>query len=311
MEKKIGYWEKIFQNSDFGDERRNIRAMKIANTIENSFERSASAALPDHASLKAASLFVNSASITPHKIAEHFIRENMEAVTCNHVLIAEDTTEMNFSWRKKKLEGLGPVGNDIDQGFFLHPGIMIDPNQEGVLGLAGIKLWIREEERVANNYKSKPIEEKESYRWLSLPEEARGKLPENIHMTVVTDREGDIFDFFHLHHAGGLGKNTDLLIRASRDRKLEGEEELFFKTVDKLPVKGSYELKVNGTKKRTARTATLEVRYDTIAMSVPKTHSKKKYKPVPNVYVIDVKEIAHPEEETPIHWTLLTTWKTN
>ncbi|MCP4136772.1 MAG: hypothetical protein GY754_37730 [bacterium] len=53
--------------------------------LENSFERSASAALPDHASLKAASLFANSASITPYKITEHFIRENKEAVTSSHV----------------------------------------------------------------------------------------------------------------------------------------------------------------------------------------------------------------------------------
>jgi hypothetical protein len=309
MTKKDDYWEKIFQHANFDDERRRIRAMKITKTIENSFERGASAALPDHGSLKAASLFVNSASVTPQKTVDPFIKENMESVTCDHVLIAEDTTEMNFSWRTKKLEGLGPVGNNIDQGFFLHPGIIIDPCQESVLGLAGINLMVRDEERDTTNYKSKPIEEKESYRWLSLPEEARGKLPESIHMTVVADREGDIFDLFHLQYMGGMGKNSDLLVRACRDRKLEDEEDFFFKTVDKLPIKGHYELKVNSTKTRTARRTRMEVRYDKITMKVPKTHPKGKFKAVPNVYVIDVREINPPDGEEAIHWTLLTTWK--
>lgn len=309
MENTDNFWREIFQHADFDDLRRNKRAIKIAQAIENSFERSASATLPDFGSLKATSLFLNSASVTPQKITEPFIKENMETITSNHILVAEDTTEMNFSWRKKKLEGLGPVGNDIDQGFFLHPGIIIDPDKEKVLGLAGINMWVRDEERVSNDYQSKPIEEKESYRWLSLPEEARGKLPETIRMTVVADREGDIFDFFYLHHTGGLGKNTELLIRATRNRKLEGEEDCFFKTIYKLPVKGQYELAVNATKTRSARTATLQVRYNKITLAIPKTHSKKNFKAIPNIYVIDVREIDPPQDEEPIHWTLLTTWK--
>ena len=307
-------WKEIFMETDFGDKRRNKRAIKIANEIENSFERSASASMPDQAALKATSRFMSTEYIKPETIIDKFIENNYMNIRHEHVLIAQDTTEMNFAWRNKKLKGLGPVGNGEDQGFFLHPGIIIEPDKEVVLGLAAANFIVRDFDSITKrqgDYKSQPIEQKESYKWLLLPQEVREKVTEDVKMTVVADRESDIFDLFYQWKIGKLGENIELLIRACRDRKIVGEEMCFFDTIAGWPVKGEYEIHVNPGPKRTRRTAKLEVRYGNITIEIPKTQSKKEKSPVPNINVIDVREIEPPEGESPIHWTLLTTWSVN
>lgn len=329
-------WANIFENSNFGDKRRNARAIEIAQTVENTFTRSVNAAIPNPASLKATYRFMNSKSITPSNLLDGFMNENNKTITAKHVLLAEDTSELNFSWRKNRLKELGPVGNGIDQGFFLHPGIIIDPENQSVLGLAAAKFFVREydekkleelkkkrrnqkkmakkkksKKKVEQPYKKLPIEEKESYRWLTVPQAARENISDDICMTVLADREGDIFDLFHQRKEGELGNNIQLLIRACRDRKLDNEELTLFDTIDSWPVKAEYTLKVNATLKCSARTAKMALRYSKITMAVPKTHSKNKFNPLDDIYVIDVREINPPEDEEPIHWRLLTTWPIN
>ena len=103
--KKLQTWDEVFENSEFGDIRRNTRVVKIAKTIENGFGSSASSLLPDRASEKAVSRFFNTYSVTPENLTSEFIKANFENLGCNHVLIAQDTTEINFSWRKTRIDG--------------------------------------------------------------------------------------------------------------------------------------------------------------------------------------------------------------
>ena len=144
MNNKLPSWEEIFSNTDFGDIRRNSRAIHLANTIDNKFSGSASSTLHDRASLKAASRFLKVDTVTPENLTESFIKANFNNLNCKHVLIVQDTTELNFSWRKTKINGLGPVTRDGNQGFFLHPGIIVNPDNESVLSLASVNMWSRE-----------------------------------------------------------------------------------------------------------------------------------------------------------------------
>lgn len=287
-------------NSDFGDKRRNSRARKIASMVENSEGGSVSSILFDRADLKGALRFMNNSAVSPENILEGFIKENIENIQTSHVLLVEDSSELNFSWRKTKLEGLGPVGNGLDQGFFLHPGLLVDPKKETILGLGSAYFWHREYEeephkisKKKQQYKKKKINEKESYRWLKIPGNVRKFLPDAIRMTVVADREGDIFDLFHERNSGKLGENIELLIRACRDRKLDTEKTTFFSAINDWKVKGKYDLKVEPGKKRTARVAKMEIRFNKMTMSVPKTHSKINYAPIEDLYVVDVRKIIH------------------
>jgi hypothetical protein len=233
---------------------------------------------------------------------------------CNHVLIVEDTTELNFSWRKTKIEGLGPINRDGNQGFYLHPSIIVNPVNESVLGLASAHLWARnygEKSTKNNNYKKKPIEERESYRWFMVPEEIQDYIKKDRTFTVVADREADIYELFLYHKQGKFGDNCDLLIRSHHNRAIINEDQRLHALIESWPVKGEYKIDIEPNHKREKRQANMEIRYEKVQLSIP-IEKRKKYKNIiPEIYVIDVKEKSNLDSNELLHWTLLTTHEVN
>ena len=306
-------WENIFNNADFGDIRRNTRVVKILNELENSFEKSANASFVNQADYKGAIRFVNVDVVTPENIIEPFIAHNLAKLKSNHVLIMQDTTEFNYAWRKKNLlKNLGPVGNNKDQGFFFHPGLIVNPENECVLGLASSHYWTRDHEEQNKNKKNtqtKPFEERESYRWLSLAKEVDGKIDNKIHRTIIGDRESDIFDIFEAKDTGILSDKCDILVRSARNRNLDSSDKSLYETIDSWKVKGNYNLEIKPTSKRKKRSAQMEVKYGSVTLKPSKTKWHKDKMPIENIFIIDTKEINPPEDEPIVHWTLLTTWK--
>jgi len=313
MNNNMPSWEEVFNSSDFGDIRRNSRAVRLANEIEGKLTGSASRSLPDRGSLKAASRFLNVKAVTPEKLTEKFIESNFQALGCKHVLIVQDTTELNFSWRKKDIEGLGPITKDGNQGFYLHPGMIVNPDNESVLGLASVTMWSREyEEKSTKNteYKNRPIEEKESYKWFMVPQAIQKYLQKDITYTIVGDRESDIYEFMHAHQEGNFGNNCQILIRASQNRKIVSENDtLLFSAIKSWEIQGLYKIDIESNHKRTKRKADIEVRFGEIKLALPKGKITRGFKEIQKIYVIDALERDVPEGEEPIHWTLLTTWE--
>ena len=80
----------------------------------------------------------------------------------------EDTSEINFERKAGRKRNLGRVGNGKDIGLFVHPALAADADDGSLLGLAGAKIWRRTRVK-EDDYKSLPIEEKESYKWLEAP----------------------------------------------------------------------------------------------------------------------------------------------
>jgi len=311
MKNKLPSWDEVYKDAEFGDVRRNARAIKIAEDIEDSYEKSASASFSDNAGLKAAFRFVNTPAVTPEKLLSKFIEWNFKGLKCAHALIIQDTTEFNYSWRKG-LEGLGPITKEGNQGFFLHPGIIVNPENESVLGLASASFWKREnekEKRGERDYQKKPIEEKESYRWLMVPEEIQRYAEGNTSFTVVADREADIYELFLAQKEKKFGGNTELLIRAFQNRRLSGEDKKLFELIKTWEVKGIHEIDIEASHKRKKREAKLEVRYGKVAMLAPDKIKSRLPKEVENIYVIDATETDTPEGEESISWTLLSTHK--
>jgi hypothetical protein len=307
-------WEEVFKDAQLGDIRRNARLKETAEQIEHVTEKKgASAALRGHAELKAVSRAARAAGVTPKGIVEGFIQHTCEEINNPHVLVIEDTTELNFAWRKKRIKGLGPTGNGIDQGFFLHPAIVVEPEKKMLLGLAGIEVIVRDYDKRTTEgdaHKYKDIEKKESYKWISVPREGCGKIAEEVRKTIVADREADIYDLFLIHSKGELGKNIELLIRASRNRKINEGEGYLFDEIPGWEIKRTYKINVEASKKRSARTAECEIRFGKVTIEIPKTQEYKKgKKSIPDIYVVDVREADPPLGEEAVHWTLLTTWQ--
>jgi len=306
-------WEEAFKNTDFGDKRRVKRAIQLANQADSQCEKNgASSLLSGHGELKAVSRFLNSSGTKPENITKGFMDINCSSITKSHVLLVEDTSELNFAWRNKQIEGLGPTGNGIDQGFFIHPAIIVDPEKSTLLGIAGLGIITREHGQnttAGGKHKKKDITEKESYKWIEVPREGINRISGDIKKTVVADREADIYDLFLSHQQGEIGENCELLIRASRNRKILDRNHLLYEEIDSWEIQGAHEVEISGGSKRKKRNAMCSIRFGSVGFAKPNAQKSRKEKDdIEQVYIIDIRENNNHNDEDFLHWRLITTW---
>lgn len=223
----------------------------------------------------------------------------------NTILSVQDTSELNYTGHKKTT-GLGEYGTEKNsKGLIVHSNIAV--TTDGIaLGLLDQKTWARdpaERGKSKNNYK-RPIEEKESNKWLESMERSSDKMPEDVRIINVCDREGDIFEFFLKCKL----ENRLFLVRAIQNRNTDEKIKLF-ERINNEDVAGTVVIRVpRDTRKNTpVREATLEIRYSTIKITVPKT-LKSKYKDLQylEITIILAKEINASEGISPIEWYLET-----
>ena len=228
----------------------------------------------------------------------------------SHLLLIEDTTELNMEKHRNRIvskEALGLTGNNADLGFFCHPTAVVNPEDASMIGIIDLHLWHRQEDKQdkkQRNYQHLPIEQKESYRWASRPIDVRKRLPATSKVTVVQDREGDIYESFCLLAQSGI----DWVIRSSHNRLTESGK--LYEEINNFPLSGQYEICINSdNKKRINRQAKLEVRYGSVELCCPTNKmDKQAYPKTLLVQVVYVKERADsvPDGETPLEWILYT-----
>src|SRR3954464_4623983 len=137
------------------------------------------------------------------------------AAAGRRIIVAQDTTEINFAGREANRRGLGPAGDGVSAGFFIHPLVAIDRETEAVLGLLDAHIWTRDDAIEAAPRRKRAIEDKESIRWLRGAEQAANLLADAASAVVVGDRENDIYRCFARRPAA-----LDLIVRAAQDRAL-------------------------------------------------------------------------------------------
>lgn len=221
-----------------------------------------------------------------------------------HVLAIQDTTELNYQSHSRRVRGLGTVGNGTDIGLFLHPLLVVEAESGACLGLGAVHSWLRQKTK-ASNYRDLPIEEKESYRWLSTAEQGKRVLREARSITIIADRESDIYEEWYRIP----DEHTHVLTRACRERRLSNGAWLSA-YVSTLEVSGITAFEVRErTKKRSAHLAKLAVRYGAIEIKRPVHCSDKQAPKSLRLRVVDVRELEETviAGEEPIHWCLLTT----
>lgn len=246
------------------------------------------------------SRWLNNPRVTAEEIAVHSAAALSERVTGLHVLAIQDTTELNYAKHAGRIRGLGPSGNGRDPGLFVHPVLAIDADGGAMLGLAGMQVWTRQGPASAN-YRRQPIEEKESYRWIEGAASAKNALAPAAMITVIGDRESDIYEEFDRIP----DERTHLLTRACRDRALIGGGKLFDIT-DIWPIQHRFELEVRAQPGRPARTAHVAVRFGEVTIKRPGNCSDPAAARQLTLRLVEVRELD-PAVEEPIHWRLLTT----
>jgi hypothetical protein len=246
------------------------------------------------------SRWLNNRNVTAEEIAVHSAEALSDRVAGMHVLAIQDTTELNYARHAGRIRGLGPSGNGRDPGLFVHPVLAIDAGSGALLGLTGMQIWTRQGP-ASPDYPRQPIEEKESYRWLQGAESAKSALAAATMVTVIGDRESDIYEEFDRIPDA----RTHLLTRACRDRALVGGGRLFAIT-ETWPVQHRFELAVRAQPGRSARTAKIALRFGEVTIKRPGNCSDPKASRQLTLRLVEVRELDATVEE-PIHWRLLTT----
>ena len=240
--------------------------------------------------------------VTPKEMLETAAARTNAAAAGRHVLLIQDTSEINYQSKSERKRKLGKVGNGEDIGLFVHPALAIDADDGTALGLAGATIWRRVKGK-AENYQELPIEKKESHRWLSTPSAARPLLSSAALVTIVADREADIYELF----ARLPDARTHLLIRAEHDRALGERGGRLFAAIAKQSEAGRLEFELEGRPGRSARRVTLAVRFRPVTLRQPRRGADPRDPRQVTLNMVEVREIDPPKGEDPIHWRLFTT----
>jgi Transposase DDE domain len=213
-------------------------------------------------------------------------------VAGRHVLAIQDTSALRVDEK-----GLG---------LSFHPVIAVDANAGTVLGLVD-NFFLNRPGSERGNHKQRAFEEKDSRRWLKGAESASALAEAGAAcVTVIEDREGDIYECFAFKPA-----NVEKLVRAAQDRRLADGTSLFSKA-DAWQEAGRMTVELPAAPGRAARKAELSVKFGKVEILRPQRHAAASGLPETiGVRLVIGREVNPPEGEEPARWLLLTTHQVN
>jgi Transposase DNA-binding/Transposase Tn5 dimerisation domain len=313
-----------------GDKRLNTRFAKVLDRLSSKPSQSIPAACGGWTDIYAAYRFFANEKVTPAKmLAPH--RDATVKRCAGHavVLVAQDTTELELTRPNEKVGG--PLSDEEHWGIHVHPSMVMTPEQIP-LGILDVHMWARDLKDYHKRLKArtKPIEEKESFRWLAGYHEACA-LKREIGSQVVSlsDSEGDIYECFAAWADTSEGATADFIIRACQNRRLSKEDPayekdvttLLWEAVEQASVQGQRTIEVSsrpaqtgdGSKRRQARSArTIDVTLRATAVTLKglrrpsREGAASTLLPDVTVNVVLVREENPPAGEPAIEWLLVT-----
>jgi hypothetical protein len=300
-------WAEIeFGNVSLGDARLVKRLVSIAQKLGEQPTASIPQACGTWDHIKGTYRFFDNHRVEEGKIlAAHHQASQDRAREHPVVLAVQDTTQLDFTHHPATSE-LGHLHDQEHQGLFYHPTLLLSP-EKVPLGLAHHQVWTRPQEEFGKKYirKKRPIQEKESHKWLrSLEATARlqAALPD-VCFVNIADREADIYDFFRLARQLGV----HLLVRAAWNRRVAQPEKYLWHHLTAQPVAGYHTVEVPRRPANKGRQASLTIRFTPVTIQPPKhRYPDKDLEPVA-VWAVYALEEEPPPGLAPISWMLLTT----
>jgi len=296
--------------SKLGDARLTARLLQMTGMFYAKPTANIPQACGSVAAAKAAYRFLDNEAVDWEAILKSHYRATEERLSERRlILVAQDTTTLNYS-SHPNTEGLGPIGTDSEKvrGLMVHD-TMSFTTQGTPLGLLNVQCWARAGIGSKHERHKKPIEEKESWKWVESYQavSAVQKRCRNTQLVVMADREADIHEVFTEQARTQHG--AQLLIRAERSRNRKAIDDnadcdYLWPLLEKQEVIGTREILVPPGEKRAARQATLAVRTLPVTLRAPVT---KKHLPTVRVWAVLAQEISPPAEVEALDWMLLST----
>ena len=223
------------------------------------------------------------------------------AAAGRHVLAIQDTSELNFRTTAERRRGLGEIGKGVGRGLLLHAMLALDAESNACLGLVAGEIWTRQG-RVEVPHEKRQPQEKESWRWISTAERAKEVLAAATMVTVIDDREGDIYAKW----ASVAGQDFHLLTRSMHDRVLADGASMY-ETAAGLPIADISTIQLMARANRPARQAKLALRFGRVTLRRPQGPGLGDLPKTVDLTLIEVIERDPPADVEPLHWYLLTT----
>lgn len=234
--------------------------------------------------------FLRNRRVRPEEMVATARARTAGLVKGRHILAIQDTTTLRDDGKQRSLN--------------LHPMIAVDAGDGGLLGLvdAVFLSHVGGKKRLSAK---RPFAEKESRRWLDATHTAASLVAAGAAcVTVIADREGDIYEEFACRPA-----ETELLIRAHHDRNLEDGGTLNG-CMEEAPELGRESIDLPANPGRPARKVVLALRSRKVTLVRPKRNHPAEAAKLPEnvtLTLIEAREVNPPDAVTPVHWRLLTT----
>lgn len=221
----------------------------------------------------------------------------------DRALTIQDTTFLNLP-TLEATEGLGTVNGKDEEALLMHSVLVVRPDGH-ILGMLDHQVWARPPEELgkAKDRRSRPIEAKESSKWLRAMARAaalRDRFSPGTRLIHVCDREADIHEVFQK----ALDLGDDAIIRCSRDRRVQGPWGRVRATLAAQPVLARARIEVPRKKGQRKRWAAIEIRSAAVTLDPPAKHPDRR--PL-RLGVVWVTEPVVPAGVEPLDWMLWTT----
>lgn len=191
----VHWTEEELASTQMDDERINTRLKKLIRLLSQTPERSIPHACPGWSDTVAAYRFLDNGIVSLDKILSGHQHSTLKRIKNEKVvLVLQDTTFMSYQ-SEEEVRDYGTLKKIDSEHYLRHVGIAITPEKVN-LGVLHAEQWQRPEISIAHLRNKKPIEHKESNRWLEGYEVAcRAQAAAKSSLIInFADREGDIHE---------------------------------------------------------------------------------------------------------------------
>ena len=208
--------ERTFGGVQLHDMRRTKRAVQAATNLAENPLGSLPAQMHTWKETKALYRLLDEPDVTFAALMQpHFQQTREQATSSPVVLLVQDTTDIDLSHRRK-ISGVGQIGNERGRGFFVQTVLAVRPQTREVLGCLAQEPCVRipapDGEQRSQRRKR---EERETDVWIrqvqSIGTPAAGSM-----WVHVGDRGADMFPFFQACQT----TKTHFLVRAAQNRRV-------------------------------------------------------------------------------------------
>src|SRR3989454_7379242 len=296
--------ERTFGSVQLQDMRRTRRAVQAATNLAENPLGSLPAQMHTWKETKALYRLLEEPDVTFAALMQPHVQLTREQANSSPViLLVQDTTDIDLSHRRK-ISGVGQIGNERGRGFFVQTVLAVRPQSREVLGCMAQEPFVRiPAPEGEQRHQRRKRDERETDVWMRQVHAIGTPEPGSI-WVHVGDRGADMFPFFQACQA----TQTHFLVRAAQNRRVQQDEDEISYSLTQArswPSQASRPFEVPARHGRQARSTQLQLAFGQLTLLPPRHEPRASKEPL-TVWLIRVWEEQAPEGEEPLEWVLLT-----